>query len=268
MTTAVRTAAVKRAPMDSMRKTALVAGLLYLITYLAIPTLALYGPVLDDPAYIVSSASDTGVLWGAFLEMIVAIAIVGTGVALFPVLKRQNEGVALGFVTSRLFETGVIVVGVISILSVVTLRQGAGAAAGADAGALVTTGRALVATHDWTFLIGQHLLPGINALLLGTLFYRSRLVPRAIPVLGLIGAPLLISSAIGQIFGINEQISLWSGIATLPIFLFELSLGLYLVFKGFKPSAMAALASGSESPDESAAPAPSRSVVATKAAGA
>jgi hypothetical protein len=220
--------------MTSLRKTAFVAGLLYLITYLAIPTIALYGPVLSDPAFIVSSGSNTGVLWGAVLELIVAFAIVGTGVVLFPVLRRQNEGVALGFVTSRLFEAGVITVGILSLLSIVTLQQEVGAIAGVDAGSLVIVGQSLAATHDWSFLIGQTLLPGINALLLGSLFYKSRLVPRVIPALGLIGGPLLIASAIGQVLGINEQYSAFSAIAVLPIFLWELLLGLWLVFKGFK----------------------------------
>jgi hypothetical protein len=222
--------------MTSLRKTALVAGLLYLITYLAIPTVALYGPALDDPDFIASTGNSTGVLWAAVLELIVAFAIVGTGVALFPVLKRQNESVALGFVTARLFETGIIVVGIISVLSIVTLRQDA-AVAGADPVSLVNTGRSLVAIHDWTFLIGQTLLPGINALLLGSLMYRSGLVPRVIPLLGLIGAPLMISSALGQVVGINSEYSAWSAIALVPIFLWELTLGLWLVFKGFKPSA-------------------------------
>ena len=223
--------------MTSLRKTAFVAGLLYLITYLAIPTVVLYGPALDDPNFIASTGNSTGILWAAVLELIVAFAIVGTGVALFPVLKRQNEGVALGFVTARLFETGIIVVGIISVLSIVTLRQDVGATAGADAASLVSTGRALIAIHDWTFLIGQTLLPGINALLLGSLMYRSGLVPRVIPLLGLIGAPLMISSALGQVVGINEEYSVWSAIALVPIFLWELTLGLWLVFKGFKPSA-------------------------------
>jgi hypothetical protein len=223
--------------MTSLRKTAFVAGLLYLITYLAIPTVVLYGPALDDANFIASAGNSTGILWAAVLELIVAFAIVGTGVALFPVLKRQNEGVALGFVTARLFETGIIVVGIISVLSIVTLRQDVGASAGADAASLVNTGRALIAIHDWTFLIGQTLLPGINALLLGSLMYRSGLVPRVIPLMGLIGAPLMISSALGQIVGINEEYSVWSAIALVPIFLWELTLGLWLVFKGFKPSA-------------------------------
>jgi hypothetical protein len=222
--------------MTALRKTALVAGLLYLITYLAIPTVALYGPALDDPNFIASAGNSTGVLWAAVLELIVAFAIVGTGVVLFPVVKRQNESVALGFVTARLFETGIIVVGIISVLSIVTLRQDA-AVAGADPVSLVNTGRSLVAIHDWTFLIGQTLLPGINALLLGSLMYRSGLVPRVIPLLGLIGAPLMISSALGQVVGINSEYSAWSAIALVPIFLWELTLGLWLVFKGFKASA-------------------------------
>jgi hypothetical protein len=234
--------ATKLVAVDSMRRTALVAGVFYLLTFVSIPRLALYGPVLDDAKYIVSSGSDTGVLWGGVLELIVALACVGTAVTLFPVLKRQNEGFALGFVTARVFEAGMIVVGIISLLSVVTLRQDLGSGAGSDAAFLVIAGQLLVAFQDWTFLLGQTLMPGVNAILLGWLMYRSGLVPRLIPVLGLIGAPLLISSVIGQLFGINEQVSVWSAIATLPIFLWELSLGLWLVFKGFNPTAMAALA--------------------------
>ena len=220
--------------MTSPRKTAFVAGLLYLITYLAIPTIALYSPVLSDPAFITSSGSSTGVLWGTVLELIVAFAIVGTGVVLFPVLRRQNEAVALGFVTSRLFEAGVITVGILSLLSIVTLQRDVASTPGVDSGTLLVVGQSLVGAHDWSFLIGQTLLPGINALLLGSLFYRSRLVPRVIPLMGLIGGPLLISSAIGQVIGINEQYSAWSAIAVLPIFLWELLLGVWLVFKGFR----------------------------------
>jgi len=251
MTNAVRTAAKKRVPMDSMRKTALVAGVLYLITFIAIATLSLYGPVLNNPDYIISAGSDSGVLWGGVLELIVALACIGTAVVLFPVVRRQNEAFALGFVTTRIFEAGLIVVGIVSLFTIVTLRQDLGAAVGADAASLVTTGRSLVAIHDWAFVIGQTLMPALNALLLGYLMYRSGLVPRVIPLLGLIGAPVLISSAIGQMVGINEQVSVWSGIATAPIFVWELSLGLWLVFKGFKSSPVLAL----DSRDHGIAPA-------------
>jgi hypothetical protein len=222
--------------MNSPRKTALVAGGFYLVTFISIPTLALYGAV-HSPDYVVGPGPDTGVLWGGLLEVIVALAGIGTAVALFPVVKRQNEGVALGFVAARVLEAAIIFVGVVSLLSVVTLRQDP---AGADAASLVTTGKALVAIHDGTFLLGQGLIPGVNALLLGYLMYRSRLVPRIIPALGLIGAPLLLASVTATFFGVYAQVSVWSGLATIPIAAWELSLGLWLVLKGLKPSPITA----------------------------
>src|SRR5208282_4261413 len=184
--TARRNTTTKRAPMDKMRKTALIAGVFYLITFVSIPTLALYGPVKHHRDWILSSGGRTGVLVGGFLEVIVALAGIGTAVTLYPVVKRQNEGVALGFVAARVLEAAMIFTGVISLLSLVTLRQDLGGTAGANAAALVTTGTSHVAIYNWTFLLGQSLMPGINALLLGSLLYRSRLVPRIIPALGLI----------------------------------------------------------------------------------
>jgi Domain of unknown function (DUF4386) len=167
--------------MSSTRKTALVAGVFYLITFISIPTLALYGPVKNHRDWILSSGGHTAVLVGGFLEVIVALACIGTAVTLYPVVKRQNEGVALGFVATRVLEASMIFAGVVSLLSLVTLRQDLGTAAGADAASLVTTGASHVAIYNWTFLLGQSLMPAINALLLGSLMYRSRLVPRLIP---------------------------------------------------------------------------------------
>jgi hypothetical protein len=231
------TTAPSRAPIGSTRKTALVAGLFYLITFAAsIPAVFLLGPVLNNADYIVSSGADTRVLWGCFLDVVNALACIGTAVALFPVVKRQNEATALGFVTSRMLEAAVILVGVVSLLAVVTLRQDLAAVPGTDTASLVSTGRSLIAVRDWTFLLGPSLMPGINALLLGSLMYRSRLVPRLIPVMGLIGAPLLIASATATLFRSNDPITVLAAIATAPIFLWELSLGVWLVVKGFKPS--------------------------------
>jgi len=247
---------------DVMRGTALAGGVLYLMTFLSIPRLALFGSMLDNPDYILGSGSVTNVIVGIVLELIVALAIVGTGVVLYPILKRQNEGVALAFVSARVIETGIIVVGIISLLAVVALRQNP--AAGADAASLVTTGQALVEIQKLTFLIGQGLMPGVNGILLGYLFYRSGLVPRALPAMGLIGGPLMISSIIGQLFGINEQVSTWSLIALAPIFLWEFSLGVWLVVKGFRPAAVASLLANERAPGESALSAPTGTVLTTK----
>ncbi len=225
--------------MNSTRKIALVTGIFFIITIIAsIPALILYGPVLNDPGYIVGAGADTRVLLGAFLEVITAIAIIGTAVTLFPLVKRWNEGVALGYVAARVFEAAIIVVGIISLLSVVTLRQDLAGAAGVDAASLLTIGKSLVAIHDGTFLLGPGLVPAVNGLLLGYLMYSSRLVPRAIAVLGLVGAPLLFASATATLFGLYEQVSVWGAIAGLPIFAFELSLGVWLIVKGFNSSAI------------------------------
>jgi hypothetical protein len=226
--------------MTPLRKTALVAGIFYLTTFISIPTLGLYGSMKTDQNFVISSGSNTGVLWGAFLEVIVALAGIGTAVTLFPVVKRQHEGMALGFVAVRTLEAAMIFTGVLSVLALVHLRQGVGAAPGPDTASLLTTGSSLVAAYKGTFLLGQTLMPCLSALLLGTLMYRSGLVPRALPLMGLIGAPLLISSTIAVLFGIIEPISPWSAIATVPVALWELSLGLWLTFKGFRPSLITA----------------------------
>jgi len=249
MTTTMHTTATKQVGMTSLRKTALVAGVFYLITFISIPTLALYGPVKNHRDWILSSGTHTGVLVGGFLEVIVALAGIGTAVTLYPVVKRQNEGVALGFVAARVLEAAMIFTGVVSLLSLVTLRQDLGGAAGANAAALVTTGASHVAIYNWTFLLGQTLMPCVNALLLGSLMYRSRLVPRVIPVLGLIGSPLLITAVIATLFGGGiGQISVWSAIATLPVAAWEFSLGVWLVVKGFNPSPVTAGMEAASSP--------------------
>ena len=256
--------AMKRAPMDSMRKTALVAGIFYLITFISIPTLALYGPVKTDPSFILSAGGDIAILVGGLLEMIVALAGIGTAVALYSVLKRQHEGLALGLVTTRIFEGAGIAIGVMSILSVVTLR--AAAAAGGDPVTLTAVGQAQVANYNWAFLLSQSLVPGLNALLLGTLMYRSRLVPRFLPVLGLIGAPILLVATTATLFGFVEQWTTLPGLAALPIAAWELSLGLWLTFKGFnRSSPLFAATVEAGTADDSTPAIPSRPALAPKA---
>ena len=238
--------AAKRIPMTSTRKTALVAGVCYLITFVSIPTLALYGPVKTNRDWVLSSGGHAGILVGGFLEVIVALAGIGTAITLYPVVKRQNEGAALGFVAARVLEAVMIFTGVVSLLSLVTLRQDLGAAAGANAAALVTTGAAHVAIYKWTFLLSQSLMPGINALLLGSLMYRSRLVPRVIPVVGLIGAPFLICTVIATLFGGMKLGS--PQFAAVPVGAWELSLGVWLVVKGFRPSPITAAIDAASTP--------------------
>jgi hypothetical protein len=161
--------------------------------------------VLDNPAYIVSAGADTQVIWGCLLDVVNALTAVGSAVALFPVVKRQNEAAALGFVAARLIEAAVIMIGVVSLLAVVTLRQSLAGSSGVDTPALLFTGQALVAVRDWTFLLGPGLMPAFNAVLLGSLLYRSRLVPRVIPTMGLVGAPLLLAADLATLFGYTRR---------------------------------------------------------------
>lgn len=219
--------------MDSLRKTSLVAGGFYLLTFVSIPTLTLYAPIREAD-YILGGTPDTPVVVGGVLEVIVALACIGTAIALYPVLKRQGEARALGFVAARVLEAAGIFIGVASILTLVALRR-----AGAEPDALVT-GRTLVAFYDSVFLLSQALLPAVNALLLGSLLYQSRLVPRILPVLGLAGAPLLVASDLGTLFGAWDRLSPVAAVAALPIAVWEFSLGVYLVVKGFKPSPITA----------------------------
>ena len=223
-------------PIDPTRNHARAAGIFYLLTFVSsIPALILLGPVLHDADYVTSAGQDTRVLWGCFLDGVNALTAVGSAVALYPVVKRQNGSMALGFVTSRLMEAAVIMIGVVSLLGVVTLRQDFAGVTGGDATSLTVTANALVDVRNWTFLLGPGLMPVFNAVLLGTLLYRSRLVPRIIPTVGLIGAPLLFAAFVATFFGIIDQVSPAAFLLTLPVAAWEFSVGCWMTFKGFTP---------------------------------
>lgn len=221
MTTTVQTTAThpqagKRRMMEPARRTAFFGGLFYLITFASsIPAVFLLRPVLNDSHYIISSGADTQVVWGTILDLVNALTAVGSAVALFPVMKRQSEALALGFVTTRMFEAAVIAIGVVSLLTVVSLRQPG--ATGAEAHSLVMTGNALVAAYNWVFLVGPNLMPAVNGVLLGTLMYKSGLVPKAIPLMGLVGGPLLLAVTLASMLGITHHGSAWWTV-TAPIF--------------------------------------------------
>src|SRR5438552_3853251 len=219
--------------MTSLRKTAFAAGALYLLSFVSIPTLFLYNP-LRASNYILGHGSNTGIIVGAILEMIVVLAGIGTAVAPFPEVKRQNDGAAVGFVATRTLERGAILAGVACHLPLENLQQ-----AGAVTNGLVT-GHTLISMYDRIFLLSQSFIPAVNALLIGSLLYQSRLVPRWLPLLGFTGAALLVAGDGAVIFGLTGQHGAVAVVA-FPIAIWEFSLGVYLVVKGFKPSAITAL---------------------------
>src|SRR3954470_22263341 len=188
------------ASMNSTRKYSLAGGVFYLLTFVSIPTLALYGSV-RAPNFVSGPGPDSPVILGVLLEMVVALAGIGTAVALYPVVKRQGQSRAVGFVASRVLEAATIYVGIVSLMSIVTLRQ-----AGAGSGALAT-GQGLAAQYQWTFFFGQSFIPAVNGVLLGSLLYQARLVPRWLPLLGFIGATLLVASLFAILIGGIGEIS-------------------------------------------------------------
>jgi hypothetical protein len=224
------------------RRLALAAGVFYLLTFaFSIPAFFLYEPVLTDTDYIVSSdgRNDTRIILGAMFEMFTALAGIGTAVAAYPVIRRQSEAASLGFVTTRIYEAAVMLIGVIALTSLVSLRQASGAA-GTDEASMIAVGQALVAIRDQTAIFGPGFVAALNALLFGSVLFSSRLVPRVIPALGLIGAPLLLASVLARMLGLHDQ-SVFAAIALAPIFIWELSIGLWMAFKGFNSPALTAL---------------------------
>lgn len=226
-TTIAIAASAERTKMHPLRKRSLVAGILYLLTFVSIPTLALYGPI-HNANYISGTGNDNAVITGAILEIIVALAGISTAVVLYPVLRKVGESTALGLVAARILESGTIFVGVAFLLSVVTLKQ---ASFGQDA---QVTGYAFVALYDRIFLLGQSFMPALCDLLLGFMLYKSGLVPRALSLIGIIGAVPLIAGYIAMLFGIIGRHSALAGLSALPVAVFEFSLGIYLVVKGFR----------------------------------
>jgi hypothetical protein len=221
-------------PMSSLRKTSLVAGVCYLLTFVSIPAQFLLYAAVRAPNFIVGAGPDTPVFVGAILDMIVALCGIGTAVALYPVVKRQGQGRALGFVASRTLEGTLLMAGIVTLLSIVTLRQ-----AGVGAAGLVT-GQALAAQYSWMFHLSGSFIPSLNAVLLGSLLYQSRLVPRALPVLGFIGAALLLAVWFAVLFGLIGAVSAPTAVAAITIAAWEFALGVYLTFRGFKPSPITA----------------------------
>lgn len=216
-------------------KNARLAGIFYLITFVtSIPAVFLLDSVLHNSDFVTGAGSSTSVLWGCLLDVFNAMACVATAVAIYPLVQKTNKSLALGFIASRLFEAAIIMIGVVSILAITSLRTQYLSNPTQDLANLHLASAGFLELRNWTFLLGPGMVPAVNGLLLGTLLYKSKLVPRLIPALGLIGAPLLFISAICTYFGIFDQMSPLAAILGLPIAAWELSLGFYLTFRGVR----------------------------------
>lgn len=224
--------------MNSNRDIAIIVGVLYILAAVtAIIGFILYQPILTDPEYIIKgSANELQVIWGAFNELILAFSIIGISVMMFPIINKENESLALGYLSFRLLEATIIIIGIISLLSVVTLNWEFGKEVDPNASSYLIAGKLLVTLHNWTFLLGPNLALGPSTLIMSYFLYNSKLVPRFISVLGLIGGTLVSVCAMFVMFGVFLQVSVWGAILSIPVFAYEMSLAVWLIVKGFKSS--------------------------------
>jgi hypothetical protein len=237
MTSKTIAASVRTDPWDeSTRRSMLALGILFILTFVtSIPALLLYGPVLDHKDYVLGAGHDTRITFGALLEIALVVSNAGTAIVAFPALKRFSETISLAYVASRLFESVMIAVGALSLLAVVTMRQDLGGANAADAAALTAAASALVAIHDWTFLIGPAFCAGFgNGILLGYLMYKSEIMPKRLALWGLIGGPIAVGTAVAVLFGAYDQTSPISFFFTVPEIIWESAVGIYLTVKALR----------------------------------
>ena len=226
-------------PMDPLRRTAAIVGWLFIVTYVtSIAAKIGFYPPLFDGNYVTGPGQDARVLWGALFEAILIIANIGTATAIYTVIKQRHPNLALSFVTARVMESVFTGVGILAVLTLVTLRQDYAAADEQSAAGLAAVGDAFVAMQEWTFNLGPGVVVGVgNGMILGFIMWRTGLVPRRLALLGLVGGPLLVMSGSAAILGLIEPQSVVQNLSTIPEFFWELGLGIYLIVKGFKTPA-------------------------------
>jgi hypothetical protein len=232
------------------QRTARIFGWLFIATFITSIGARLFfvnglGASWEDMRFIPGAGNNTSLYLGAILEFLLIVTNVGTAVVLYPIVKRQSEGLAMGYVAARIIESVFILVGLISIVSIVTVSNSLAGATGAAAAALTAQGSLLVSTYEWAFLFGPGLVVGFgNGLVLGYLMYRSGLVPRRMAMLGLVGGPMLIASFVLILFGVYENSSGFAFLLAAPEIAWEMSLGVYAAWKGFRPSPITKSANG------------------------
>ncbi|MGK7377186.1 DUF4386 domain-containing protein [Planococcus sp. 1R117A] len=230
--------------MFSNKRAAKITGVLFLLAAIsAVVGVLLYNPILSNPDYLVEGSRYANQLaLGALMELILVISAVGTATTMFPFLRKYNETIALWHVCFRFLEAVVITVGLISVLALLTLSQAFLAADSPDTASFQAAGTSLIAIHDWTFMLGPLFFLGVNTIMYSYIFYQTRLVPRFISVLGIIGAICVFVCALLVMFDVIEQVSLWGGILAVPVAATEMILAVWLIVKGFNEPALASMA--------------------------
>ena len=231
--------------MNSNKRAARIVGVLFILAAVtAIIGLKLYDPILNGPDYLMKGSEHANqIILGAVMELILVISAVGTATIMFPYLRKYNETIALWHVCFRFLEAMIITIGVISVLSLLTLSREYVAAGAPDIASFQASGIVLKAIHEWTFLLGPNLMLGLNTIMYSYIFYKSNLVPKFIPIIGMTGATLVFLAALLEMFGVIQQLSVWGAILALPVAANEMILAVWLIVKGFNASALAKISS-------------------------
>ncbi|WHZ00438.1 DUF4386 domain-containing protein [Neobacillus sp. YX16] len=234
--------------MNSNRKAAKIVGVLFILAAVtAVIGLNLYDPILNGPDYLLKGSEHANqVIVGAVMELILVVSAVGTATTMFPLLRQYNESIALWHVCFRFLEAIIITVGVISVLSLLTLSQEFVAAGAPDPSSFHSSGITLKAIHDWTFMLGPLFMLGINTVMYSYIFYKTRLVPRFISILGMTGATGVFICSLFVMFGVFPQISFWGAILAVPVAANEMILAVWLIVKGFNENAIISLTAKSK----------------------
>ena len=224
-----------------VRRTGRIFGWLFIGTFVtSIPARLLLidgaGASWSDMRFVAGDASSASLKWGAVLEFGLIVTQIGSAIVIYPLIRRQSETVSLSYVAARIVESVFAAIGLISIITLVSLADALVGASGPEATALTVQGDTLAQVYDWAFRWGPGVVAGIgNGIMLGYLMYKSELVPRRLAMLGLIGGPVLIFSFTLQLIGLYKNGEGPSGLFTFPEAAWELSLGIYCAWKGFRP---------------------------------
>ncbi|WP_409295568.1 DUF4386 domain-containing protein [Peribacillus sp. SCS-26] len=226
--------------MDLYKRAGKTAGIFFILAAVtAVIGLRLYDPILNGPDYLAAGSTHANqVITGALMELILVVSIIGTAAAMFPLLRRYNETIALLHICFRFLEGIIITVGIISMLALLTLSREFAGISAADNLSLQASGTLLKAVHDWTFMLGPLFMLGLNTMMYSYIFFKTRLVPRFISILGITGAASVFICALLVMFGVIEQISAVGGILALPVAANEMILAVWLIVKGFNKSAL------------------------------
>lgn len=239
MTTTQRTTkspTTRQTAPDPTRRAAPIVGWLFIVTYVtSISAKVGFYPPLFDGNYVTGPGEDSRVLWGAFAECILIIANIGTATALYTVVKHRYPNLGLSFIAARIMESVFIGVGILAVLTVVTLRQDYAAADDQSAAGLAAVGNGFLAMQEWTFNLGPAFVVGVgNGCILGWMMWRTGLVPRRLSMFGLVGGPLIIATGSAAVLGLIEAGGTVQLLSAAPEFIWELGLGIYLIVKGFR----------------------------------